>query len=399
MYVTEEYISSGTQGSIYGVRGNEDYVIKKIMLNNPRAVDYNLASAIHEYIFTSTDSPHLIKHKDVWYDDTPRDRSLNFLLPRGSNVVRGLKFIHRDNRVAKQSFILRECIAILQELYSNGFAHLDIKPDNMILLDGKIVLIDGGHCVVTDRLSANCTAMCTHWYRSPEAHNDKEMYGREIHHVDVWAMGATLYTLIEGRPLYPGETDEDSYERIMTTPLVFRHALPDAQRIITRCLQKSVADRADVFELSTLLGESFVPRNHVYDDVSEKWLRQDIRVPHSRTYPDTITSIAKDVNSAYEKSIPSAYHKDPMVMKKITGFHELLVDRLTLACDASGNEDIKRHAEGILLLLLAALSNDLMYLCYEERIDEAVEALLKHGREFVIPTSKNWAGFDTWENL
>jgi len=152
--------------------------------------------------------------------------------------------------------------------HSNGILHRDLKPQNL--------LIDtSGHLKLADFGLARCfgvpTRAYTHevvtlWYRAPEILLGAIHYQMPI---DVWSMGCIFSEMINGAPLFPGDSEIDELFRIFrilgtptTTTWPGVEALPDYKPTFPRwvpkpkknVLKKTNNDLAlDLFYVSLLL--------------------------------------------------------------------------------------------------------------------------------------------------
>ncbi|GAA4071141.1 serine/threonine-protein kinase [Nonomuraea soli] len=93
----------------------------------------------------------------------------------------------------------------LHAAHAVGITHRDVKPGNVLLLDdGGVVLTDFGVAHVADSPTITGTGMLL---GSPAFMAPERLEGRPATAAsDLWALGATLYTAVEGDPPYRGPT-------------------------------------------------------------------------------------------------------------------------------------------------------------------------------------------------
>lgn len=106
----------------------------------------------------------------------------------------------------------RQIIEAVLECHQHDIVHRDIKVDNLVIKDDKIVLIDFGVCIPLDSFNTDIrdsTMANTSYYRPPECFAGENKYGKEI---DIWAIGCVFYYMIMGNYIVnvSDEMTEDS---------------------------------------------------------------------------------------------------------------------------------------------------------------------------------------------
>ncbi|OQR91819.1 hypothetical protein ACHHYP_04344 [Achlya hypogyna] len=109
--------------------------------------------------------------------------------------------------------------------HDNGVVHRDIKPENLLVnSDHSLRLCDFGFArLMSDSHSHELTDyVATRWYRSPELLLGSTKYGKSV---DIWAIGCIMGELLDGQPLFPGESEIDQLYMIqkMLGPLTADH--------------------------------------------------------------------------------------------------------------------------------------------------------------------------------
>ncbi|EDW37972.1 GL12350 [Drosophila persimilis] len=133
--------------------------------------------------------------------------------------------------------------------------HADIKPGNLLLTEcGHIKIADLGVCnefLGEDAIMSNGSTGGTPAFRAPET----LILGQNVYcgrASDVWALGATLYSLIFGNVPFLADSIPLLYERIQQDPVVFPQKLTvseNLKRCILHMLEKNATQRITVPEL------------------------------------------------------------------------------------------------------------------------------------------------------
>ncbi len=137
----------------------------------------------------------------------------------------------------------------LATLHAAGVLHRDIKPSNlMVRPDGRILLADFGLARSSEGMGLTRTgdALGTPLYMSPE-----QMLGRRDEvdaRADVYALGATLYEAIAGRPVFDAPDIAALARQVVAErPEPLRKAAPGCpaavEKIVMKALEKEKTDR------------------------------------------------------------------------------------------------------------------------------------------------------------
>ncbi|MEI9936907.1 MAG: serine/threonine-protein kinase [Pseudomonadota bacterium] len=159
----------------------------------------------------------------VDYDDVTEE-GLAFLV---MELLDGETIEHRWRR-KDRSLSPHEALSLVDQLldtltaaHSRGIVHRDLKPENMFLTrDGTVKVLDFGIARVRELSTPQTTlagsAIGTPAFMAPEQARGRwqDVDGR----TDLWAVGATLYTLITGKFVHAGENAQETLALAATRP-------------------------------------------------------------------------------------------------------------------------------------------------------------------------------------
>ena len=177
----------------------------------------------------------------------------------------------------------------LAHAHHRGVIHRDIKPSNLILdPDGRIWLTDFGLAKRMDDVSLSMAGaiLGTPRYMSPE--QAAATTNPVDHRTDIYSLGATLYELATGRPLFEADSPHAIITQILTTeppaPRIVCPNLPrDFETIIVKCLAKEPARRyataqALADDLRAFVeGRAIKARRSTIAERTARWFKQQKR--------------------------------------------------------------------------------------------------------------------------
>jgi len=204
-------------------------------------------------------SPHLVGVLDVNQDSGLFYIVMEFV--RGISAGSHLKELKKAGLVGlDEATVLEICIAAAEGLaaaHAEGIIHRDIKPDNILIprasQSGELIykaakLADLGLArvdVLGQSVTKSDAAMGTPGYMPPEQGMSAKKAGKPA---DVFALGATVYTLLGGRAPFQGESSMEILLHTMQQPHTpLQQLLPEVSAataaLVDRCLAKEPQER------------------------------------------------------------------------------------------------------------------------------------------------------------
>ena len=136
----------------------------------------------------------------------------------------------------------------LAAAHDKGLVHRDLKPENVFITrDGRVKILDFGLAkLVSDSAghdqtrTATGVALGTPAYMSPE-----QVRGQPTdHRCDIFAFGAVLYEMLEGRRPFAGDSSVETMNAILSqAPPPLTRASPLVDEIVRHCLEKEPGER------------------------------------------------------------------------------------------------------------------------------------------------------------
>ncbi len=240
----DAFLSAGSMAAVYaGTHRNGMRGALKILHKHLSRDDGLIKRFMREaYLANKVDHPSALRVLD---DDMTEDGSAFLVM----ELLDGETLEQRRTRVGRLDLlevldIGDQLLDVLAAAHEVGVVHRDLKPDNVLVLkNGMIKVLDFGIAQVWDgarssEMTETGLIMGSPSYMPPEqARGLRDQVGARS---DIWAVGATLFTLLSGQHVHLGETPHAKVLASATKPpRSLREAAPDVPSSVV-----SVIDRA-----------------------------------------------------------------------------------------------------------------------------------------------------------
>jgi serine/threonine protein kinase len=208
-YRVEELLSRGGRVDTYDVTSldRDSRAVVKVVRPDRLDEEHVRAAVLTEgTLLTTLTHPHLVRGYELVTE--PRPAVVLETLP-GSTLAA----VVDDGRLGVRDAALlgRQLVSVLGYLHRHGWVHLDVKPDNVVVQEGRAVLFDLGLATRPGRIGRT---VGTEGYSAPE----QDAGGTVSAATDVWGLAATLVECVTG--VAPGRSGEVSRVPVALRPLV-----------------------------------------------------------------------------------------------------------------------------------------------------------------------------------
>jgi len=172
-------------------------------------------------------------------------------LLRGKTLAQRLQQAGEPLSVTAVLEIASQLLDVLVQAHARGIVHRDIKPENVFLTrDGRVRLLDFGIARVEAQTRTHTTQLGTTLgtpaFMPPEQALGRwtELDGRS----DLWALGATMYLLLSGKPVREPGTVTEQLLGAMTRPVASLGEAVALPRAVVKVVDRALAfEREDRF--------------------------------------------------------------------------------------------------------------------------------------------------------
>jgi len=320
-YRLDRLLGVGGMASVYAAthRNNQNRVAIK-MLHGELSVNADIrARFLREgYLANRVGHPGAVRVLD---DDMAEDGSVFIVMDLLDGETLGRRVERSGGKLGPvdAAAIAWEICDVLASAHGKGIVHRDIKPDNVFITRrGEVKVLDFGIARLRDTGGSSSTQTgqmvgTPAFMATEQALGSSEEVGPAT---DVWAVGATMFTLITGRFVHEARTNSELLVFAAT-----RRAPPIAEvagdvpavlaAVVDRALAFSASDRfADAAAMRTALGEALAavsPHGHAVapaPSLSEQFALDDTDKHDRRALPSASASPSRRVVAPSRSGAP-----------------------------------------------------------------------------------------------
>ena len=199
------------------------------------------------YVANAVEHPGAVRVID---DDTTDDGAVFLVMEllEGDTLASRWEAANRRLPAREVAELASQVLGVLGAAHAKGIVHRDIKPENLFLTrDGLVKVLDFGIARMRD--SSRAATRTGRMMGTPAFMPKEQALGlsKEIDgRTDLWALGATMFTLISGRYVHDAETPESMIVFTATRPAPpLASVMPEVPAALAK-----VIDRALAFEMA-----------------------------------------------------------------------------------------------------------------------------------------------------
>lgn len=210
-YEKLEKVGEGTYGVVYKAQDEHGhiYALKTIRLE---AEDEGIPStAIREIsLLKELQHPNIVRLCDVIHTERKLTLVFEFL---DQDLKKMLDQTESGLDAATTKSFLYQLLRGVAYCHQHRVLHRDLKPQNLLInREGSLKLADFGLARAFGIPVRSYThEVVTLWYRAPDVLMGSRKYSTPV---DIWSVGCIFAEMVNGRPLFPGNADQDQLQKI-----------------------------------------------------------------------------------------------------------------------------------------------------------------------------------------
>jgi serine/threonine-protein kinase len=253
-YRIDALIGAGGMAAVYGGahRNGNRVAIKLLHPELARNADIRSRFLKEGYVANAVDHPGAVRVLD---DDVTEDGAVFIVMEllEGQTLEGRWSRAHSRLPPREVADFAYQVLKVLDAAHAKGIVHRDIKPENLFLThDGQIKILDFGIARMRDGAQAQAVTRTGRMLGTPAYMPREQALGlsKEVDgRTDLWALGATMFTLISGRYVHEAETPESMIVFTATRPArSLASVAPEVPAPLVSVVDHALAfDKADRF--------------------------------------------------------------------------------------------------------------------------------------------------------
>jgi eukaryotic-like serine/threonine-protein kinase len=242
----ERVLGVGGMAVVYAATHRNQARVAIKMLHPEVALDRDVTDRFlrEGYLANSVDHPGIVKVLD---DDVGEDGAPFLVMELLDGETLEARWVRKGRKlpVSEVLSIADKVLDVLAAAHDKGVVHRDLKPENLFLTRaGQMKILDFGiarlHEISRETKQTRAgSVMGTPAFMSPEQARGR--WDDVDARTDIWAVGATLFTLLAGRYVHEGETVQEQLIMAATQPAPSIEALvpglaPPVVELVDRAL-------------------------------------------------------------------------------------------------------------------------------------------------------------------
>jgi len=254
-YTREDKLGQGQFGIVFKVREKRTGTGEMGLFRCCKTISKSKTTCPRELIANEIDVLRRLDHPNIvrMYEafEDYQNLYLIFELIDGKELLDIILDLARAGQAfdeARAARVLRSVLSAIAHCHSNRVMHKDLKPENIMILNKDLDVLDAGSVKMIDFGLAemftpghvSTTAAGTPYYMSPEVFHHNFNYK-----CDVWSVGVLLYLMLTAHLPFDAPNKEEYIKVVTNQPVsfpdhLFKNISKEAVELLKRLLEKKV---------------------------------------------------------------------------------------------------------------------------------------------------------------